>query len=82
MTHRWSARDPKDDHTTHRCCEKCGMTKVTRHEGHQHWAEFYRVDGARIHYGDRTPPCEPERTAAIMARDSARDALRQMTEDA
>lgn len=37
-------------------CERCDTVRVTRHEGDQHWTEFWR-DGTRIEC-DATPPCD------------------------
>jgi hypothetical protein len=44
------------------CMNGCGIVKVTRHEGTQHWTEFWR-DGERIE-GDGTPQCARKETLA------------------
>jgi hypothetical protein len=64
--HRWG--DPQrffhptrpDISKTERACihDGCTIVRVTRHEGAEHWVEFYK-DGERIE-GDLTPPCVPD----------------------
>ena len=63
--HRWAEPVRPDHHVTHRGCTRCGMCMTTRHEGPEHWAEFYRMpDGSRVFFGGAVPPCEP---AGVMA---------------
>ena len=38
-----------------RVCARCGLVKVTRHEGQEHWVEYWR-DSVRLAYRN-TPPC-------------------------
>lgn len=38
-----------------RVCARCGLVKVTRHEGQEHWVEYWR-DSERLAYRN-TPPC-------------------------
>lgn len=38
-----------------RVCAHCGLIKVTRYEGEEHWVEFWR-DTERLAYRN-TPPC-------------------------
>ncbi len=57
--HRWGERVPFE-HKTERECRRCGMVKVTRHEGEgafdRPWTEFWRdCDQIRC---DATPPCD------------------------
>jgi hypothetical protein len=54
--HSWG--DPiRRTYHTERCCRKCAIVKITRHEpGVLPWVEFER-DGARIDSA-RTPPCD------------------------
>lgn len=56
--HRWG--DPaRFDHKTERAClNGCGIIKVTRHEGRQHWIEFWREGAVEPMRCERTPPCE------------------------
>ncbi len=47
-------------HKTERQCCRCGLVKVTRHEGDEHWVEFWRDEEkvAQPHHGRvLTPPC-------------------------
>lgn len=59
MNHRWG-EPVRFLHKTERSClrDGCEAVKVSRHEGDEHWVEFWR-DGERIDREDgRTPPCE------------------------
>lgn len=58
--HRWS-EPVRFGHKTERTCN-CGVTKVTRHEGNEHWLEFWK--GLEKMDCTATPPCERERIAA------------------
>lgn len=56
--HRWG--DPVYfEHKTERACINagCSVVKVTRHEGCEHWTEFYC--GLEKIAGNRAPGCEP-----------------------
>lgn len=64
MKHRWADPVRPDHHTTYRACTRCGMVRISRHEGAEHWCEFERADGARVHFGGATPPCEPAQVPA------------------
>lgn len=39
--HRWG-EPVRFAHKTERECARCGIVKVTRHEGGTHWLEFWR----------------------------------------
>lgn len=57
--HSWG--DPvRFERKTERTCthEGCCIVKVTRHEGSEHWTEFYR--GLDRIESRRRPPCEGE----------------------
>lgn len=41
---------------TERERRRCGIIKITRHEGSTHWTEFWR--GLDRYVGHRTPPCD------------------------
>ena len=59
--HRWGERNPSPNGTkTERVCENgCGIIRVTRHEGNQHWVEFWREGAVKRIDCERTPLCEP-----------------------
>jgi len=59
MTHRWGEPVRWDANETHRGCVRCGMCRTTRHEGPEHWYEFYRMpDQALVVMpGNAVPPC-------------------------
>lgn len=57
--HSWSAPSRISEHKTERECVKCGLVKASRHEGDEHWTEFWR--GLDRLPDDRTPACEPAR---------------------
>lgn len=52
MRHRWSQPVRPDPHHTNRVCE-CGAVKVTRHEGDEHWVEYWDGDRRQM----KAPPC-------------------------
>lgn len=60
--HSWSEPSRPTRFKTERECSRCGLVKVTRHEGipgapgESHWTEWWR-GFERIHT-DNTPPCE------------------------
>ena len=56
--HKWG--DPfRTIERTNRTCPKCGIIKVTRHDGDGlPWVEYYRDDHRIITENNRTPPCE------------------------
>lgn len=56
MKHSWGLPHRFLHKTERECTKNCGIVKVTRHEGDEHWIEFWR-DGEQIK-GDRTPACE------------------------
>lgn len=58
--HSWGAPS-RSEHKTERLCTKCGLVKVTRHEGNEHWVEFFK--GWVKYPDDRTPPCAGEGAA-------------------
>lgn len=64
MRHSWpdhlTTRYPNK--TERECANGCGIVKVTRHEGVEHWTEFWR-DGDKIK-GQGTPACERVRVDA------------------
>lgn len=63
--HSWGGPIRNVPDRTHRFCAKCGMEKRTRHEGGEHWVEFYTDSGMRIPNPDgRTPPCNAEKPDA------------------
>jgi hypothetical protein len=53
--HSWGAPMRFPYKTERSCVNGCGIVKVTRHEGGEHWTEFY-CDGVKIEC-ERTPPC-------------------------
>lgn len=65
--HRWgrparfyrdSSRDGHREHVkSERECDRCGLIKVSRHEGASHWIEFWRDEMRLAISGDRTPAC-------------------------
>lgn len=57
MRHLWADPVRPDHHVTYRGCMRCGMLKVSRHEGALHWCEYYRMpDEARV-LSVGVPPC-------------------------
>lgn len=62
--HRWGEKDrcPTGYKSECECLNGCGIIKVSRHEGRQHWKEFWR-NGERI-VCDGTPACEPVQVPA------------------
>jgi ferredoxin-like protein FixX len=58
MKHLW-AEPVRYLHVTYRGCMRCGMTRITRHEGVLHWVEFEAGrDGAKfVMENGCTPPC-------------------------
>lgn len=75
MRHRWSVPDRPSELRTERVCARCGMRKITRHDGGPAaipWTEFYRMEGVEpgqmvgayhptwsLVDTGRTPKCEP-----------------------
>jgi len=56
MRHRWG-EPHRTEHETSRACLRCGLIRVTRHDGPGFpWVEWHR-DGLRVP-AERTPPCE------------------------
>lgn len=54
LRHQWA--DPNRFlHKTERVCLRCSLVKVTRHEGEEHWIEWWR-DAEQIR-SERTPVC-------------------------
>jgi hypothetical protein len=62
--HRWGPPDRRL-HETVRTCLKCGLVKLSRHEGNLHWIEWYRVE-ERVELM-RTPACVPVEHEAVPA---------------
>lgn len=56
MKHKWDPNPARTQFLTTRVCTKCGLQKITHHEGPQTWIEWKR-DEATIP-GTKTPPCE------------------------
>ena len=65
--HRWSAPNRPSRFKTERECQRCGLIKVTRHEGvggpgESYWTEWWRPDAsgvpARID-SENMPACAP-----------------------
>lgn len=54
LRHKWSA-PIRFRFKTERACERCGIVKVTRHDGDYPWIEFYC--GLDRIISDHTPPC-------------------------
>lgn len=46
-------------HKTERACARCGLVKVTRHDGGGHWLEYWR--GLERVPGPALPACEATR---------------------
>lgn len=61
--HSWS-KPARFLHKSERVCQRCGLVKVTRHEGFEHWVEWWR-DGERLH-SERTPPCTVSPTSSAI----------------
>lgn len=64
--HRWSEPSRPNDLRTERTCYRCGMVKVTRHDGGDAelpWHEFHDPAGILLE-SRATPPCEPRRFGA------------------
>lgn len=65
--HHWSSTVSRPSiHETIRTCTRCGMLRVTRHEGARHWIEWRDDDGKRIGsidagYAALAPKCEGEK---------------------
>jgi hypothetical protein len=61
-THRWG-EPQRFLHKTERECQRdgCGVIRVSRHEGTEHWVEFWRNEERIEAPDDRTPPCEGSR---------------------
>ena len=74
MRHRWTQADRQSELRTVRTCFRCGLVRVTRHDGGPAaipWTEFYRMerqDRGPVDRCDpelmlletrRTPACEP-----------------------
>lgn len=62
MKHAWADPVRHDTHTTYRGCMRagCGMTRITRHEGAEHWTEYRSGEDdqpIKTFYG-RAPVCE------------------------
>ncbi len=55
MRHSWGEPE-RFGFKTERACKQCDIVKVTRHEGREHWIEFWRA-GERIDT-KKTPPCD------------------------
>lgn len=58
--HSWGKPDRPDEHNIIRVCKRCGIRKVGRHEGGEHWSEYFTADGKRIDMKD-TPICTGRR---------------------
>jgi hypothetical protein len=55
--HSWGEPQRFAHKTERECLNGCGIVKVTRHEGDQHWVEFWR-DLGRVDVGGKTPVYE------------------------
>ena len=55
--HRWGEPNRLPRKTERECLNGCGIVKVTRHEGQQHWIEFWCIGDIEKLDCDRTPPC-------------------------
>lgn len=65
MRHSWLYAY-RDQYRTFHVCARCGMTRITHHEGERFpWTTYHDRDGCEVHYA-ATPPC-----------DGGEDALRQ-----
>ncbi len=66
MRHSWADPPHQTLYRTTRTCPKCGLQKVTCHDGPGlPWIEFWR-DETQI-AGTKTPPCEPVKEEASNA---------------
>ncbi len=54
--HTWGGAERPTHLKTERQCLVCGLVKVTRHEGSQHWTEWWFAL-AKLRC-DLTPPCD------------------------
>ena len=52
--HSWSDKTLYRN-KSERVCKVCGLVKVVRHEGQEHWVEYWREE-RRLASG-ATPPC-------------------------
>lgn len=63
MRHRWTQADRQSELRTVRTCFRCGLVRVTRHDGGPAaipWTEYYEPSGLLVEVaGGRTPACEP-----------------------
>jgi hypothetical protein len=55
LRHSWGEPVRFEYKTERSCVNGCGIVKVTRHEGGEHWIEFWR-EGEKI-ATDKTPGC-------------------------
>jgi hypothetical protein len=60
--HSWSGPSRPSELRTERVCVRCGLLKVTRHDGGTSalpWVEFYEAISGLLIETERTPRCEP-----------------------
>lgn len=55
--HKWSTPSRPSELETVRTCTRCGLLRVTRHEGALAWIEWRTTEDKRID-SFRTPPCD------------------------
>lgn len=56
-SHRWGDPYRPTHHETHRGCTRCGMLMTTRHEGGEHWVEYYAMPIELRWHGENRPEC-------------------------
>ena len=62
--HSWS-EPVRFEHKSERVCARCGLIKVSHHEGNEHWIDFWRPAGEgppQLIASDRTPACRDQPT--------------------
>lgn len=60
--HRWTAPERPSIYLSIRLCRKCGLAMHSRHEGHEHWKEYYLPAYPDVRL-TKMPECEREEHA-------------------
>jgi hypothetical protein len=63
MRHKWLPPARPDYRLSIRACARCGLRKLTHHEGNEHWQTFELTDGTKIASEGLTPACRREQVA-------------------
>lgn len=67
--HSWSPPSRSCEPRTERTCRRCGLVRVTRHDGGTGaipWVEFEADSGLLVEGSGRTPACEPVEAGACV----------------